>query len=57
MKTMRLIIPVAALLLLAGLAAAQSEEAQRAEADRQAALAETEAREAEVPRTLQDAAR
>ncbi len=57
MKTMRLIIPVAAMLLLAGQAAAQSEEAQRAEADRQAALAEAETREAEVQRKLQEAER
>lgn len=57
MKTMRLIVPVAALLLLAGQAAAQSEEARRAEAEQEAALAQVEAREAEVQKKLQEAER
>lgn len=57
MKTMRWIIPVAALLLLAGQAAAQNEESQRAEAEREAALAEVESREAEVERKLAEAER
>jgi len=59
MKNLRLIIPVAALLLLAGQAAAQSEaeafaEAERAEA---AAQSESQAREAEVAKKLQEAER
>ena len=58
MKTIRLIIPVAALLLFAGQAAAQSqEEMERAEAERAAALAETKMREAEVARKLEEAER
>ena len=52
MKTMKYLIPTAVLLLLAGQAAAQSEEQQRAEA-----LHAAEAREAEVERKLQEAER
>jgi C-terminal processing protease CtpA/Prc len=52
MKTMKYLIPVAATLLLAGQAAAQSEEQQRDEA-----LHAVEAREAEVERKLHDAER
>jgi len=57
MKTLKILIPVAALLLLAGQAAAQSQEqAERAEA---AAVAEAraETREAEVARKLEEAER
>jgi len=55
MKTMKILMPVAVLLLLAGQAAAQSqEEAKRAEA---AAVAQVEMREAEVTRKLEDAER
>ncbi|MDH3430251.1 MAG: PDZ domain-containing protein [Gammaproteobacteria bacterium] len=57
MKTMKLIIPVAALLLFAGQAAAQTEQEQRAEADRTHALQQAEQREAEVARKLQEAER
>jgi S1-C subfamily serine protease len=66
MKTMKYLIPVAAVLLLAGQAAAQSEEQQRdeklravAEQEREAAevLRETAAREAEVARKLEQAER
>ena len=57
MKTMKLIIPVAASLLLAGQAAAQTEELERAEAERAQALAETKMREAEVARKLEEAER
>lgn len=53
MKTMKLIIPVAALLLFAGQAAAQSEAEQGAAA----AVREAEAREDEVARKLQEAER
>lgn len=57
MKSMKLIIPVAALLLLIGQAAAQGQEAERAEAERAAALQAAEAREAEVARKMQEAER
>jgi len=59
MKTLRLIIPVAALLLLAGQAAAQSEAQASAEAERAeaAAVSESASREAEVNRKLEDAER
>jgi len=59
MKTLRLIIPVAALLLLAGQAAAQSEAQASAEAGRAeaAVLSESASREAEVERKLEDAER
>lgn len=57
MKTMKLIIPVAALLLLAGQAAAQNEEMERAEAERAAAQSATRSREAEVARELEEAER
>ena len=59
MKTMKLIIPVAAILLLAGQAAAQTDEQRRAEAEKEAAAAlqEAELREAEVARKLADAER
>jgi S1-C subfamily serine protease len=57
MKTMKLIIPVAVLLLLAGQAAAQSEQEQRAEADRARVVHEVEQREAEVAKKLQEAER
>ncbi len=66
MKTMKLIIPVAAVLLLAGQAAAQTEDERREEAERAAAAAEREAsaalqkaelREAEVARKLAEAER
>jgi len=59
MKTLRLIIPVAALLLLAGQAAAQSEAEARAEAERAEAAAqlESQSREAEVAKKLQEAER
>lgn len=59
MKTMKLIIPVMALLLLAGQAVAQSDERRLADAEREAAaaLSETEAREAEVARKLNEAER
>jgi C-terminal processing protease CtpA/Prc len=53
MKTIRLIIPVAALLLFAGQAAAQSE----AEPEAAAAVREAEAREGDVTRKLQEAER
>lgn len=57
MKTMKILLPVAALLLLAGQAAAQSQEqAERAEAAA-AVEAETEMREAEVARKLEEAER
>lgn len=56
MKTMKLIIPVAAL-LFAGQAAAQSEQEQRAEADRTRSLHQVEQREAEVAKKLQEAER
>lgn len=57
MKTMKLIIPVAALLLLAGQVAAQSEQAERLEAERAASTDETERGEAELARKLQEAER
>jgi C-terminal processing protease CtpA/Prc len=58
MKTVKLIIPVAALLLLAGQAAAQGEQAERAEAARTAAAqSEIESREAAVERKLEEAER
>jgi len=60
MKTTKYLIPVAAvLLLLAGQAAAQSEERERAEADREASVVvrETAVRDAEVARKLQEAER
>ena len=59
MKTLKYLIPVAAVLLLAGQAAAQSEERARAEAEREAAAAvqATAAREAEVAQKLQQAER
>ncbi|MHA1574203.1 MAG: PDZ domain-containing protein [Alphaproteobacteria bacterium] len=58
MKTMKILMPVAVLLLLAGQAAAQNqEEAERAEAAAAAAKAEVESREAEVTRKLEDAER
>jgi len=52
MKTMKYLIPIAAVLLLAGQAAAQSEAAERA-----AAVQAAEAREAEVAKRLQEAER
>lgn len=57
MKFFKLIVPVAALLLFAGQAAAQSETAERAEAARaaEAAQAAVESREAEVARKLEEA--
>ncbi len=58
MKTMKILLPVAALLLLAGQAAAQSqEEAERAAVAAAAAKAQVETREAEVARKLEDAER
>lgn len=58
MKTMKLIIPVAAMLLLAGQAAAQTDERRQAEAEKEAAaLQEAELREAEVARKLAEAER
>ena len=59
MKTMKLIIPVAAMLLLAVQAAAQTDEAQSraAEQEANAALQEAELREAEVARKLAEAER
>jgi len=59
MKTMKLLIPVAAFLLLAGQAAAQSEEAERAEAAQAAKAAQSamESREAEVAKKLEEAER
>lgn len=58
MKANRLIIPAAAFLLLAGQAAAQSqEEAERAEAAAAAAEAMAESREAEIERKLFEAER
>ncbi len=59
MKTMKLIIPVAAVLLLAGQAAAQTDEQRSAAAEREAAAAlqEAERREAEVSRRLAEAER
>ncbi len=60
MKTLKVLIPAAAFLLLAGQAAAQSqEEAERlrAEAAAEAAGAKAEAREAEVARELEEAER
>ena len=57
MKTMKVLVPLAALLLLAGQAAAQSQEqAERAEAAA-AAKAHEETREAEVTRKLEEAER
>lgn len=55
MKTMKLIIPVAVLLLLAGQAAAQSEEMERAEAEFAAIAAQNEMREAEIAEKLEQA--
>ena len=60
MKTLKVLIPAAAFLLLAGQAAAQSqEEAERKEAaaTAEAATAKAEAREAEIARKLEDAER
>jgi C-terminal processing protease CtpA/Prc len=59
MKTMKILMPVAVLLLLAGQAAAQSqEEVERAEAAASAAAnAQVEKREAEVARKLEEAER
>jgi len=59
MKTLKLIIPVAALLLLAGQAAAQSEAEALAEAEHAEAAAqfESQSREAEVEKKLQEAER
>lgn len=60
MKTLKVLIPAAAFLLLAGQAAAQSqEEAERKEAAvaAEAATAKAEAREAEVARKLEEAER
>ncbi len=59
MKTLRLIIPVAVLLLLAGHAAAQSEAEELAEAKRAQAAAqfESQSRDAEVAKKLQEAER
>jgi S1-C subfamily serine protease len=57
MKTLKFTIPVAAFLLLAGQAVAQSEAAERTEAARaaEAAQAAVESREAEVARKLEEA--
>ena len=62
MKTLKYLIPVAAILLLAGQAAAQSDAEKRAAAERMAEKAEQEAvvhameaREAEVAKKLQEA--
>ena len=60
MKTLKVLIPAAAFLLLAGQAAAQSqEEAERAKAaaNAEAATANAEAREAEIQRKLEEAER
>jgi len=59
MKTLKLIIPVAAMLLFAGQAAAQEEEAaQAAEArERAEAMRTAEVREAEVARKMEEAER
>ena len=59
MKTLRLIIPVAAILLLAGQVAAQSEAESLAEAERAeaAALSESASREAEMAKKLEQAER
>ena len=60
MKTLKVLIPAAAFLLLAGQAAAQSqEEAERAKAaaSAEAATANAEAREAEIARKLEEAER
>ncbi len=60
MKTLKVLIPAAAFLLLAGQAAAQSQEEaerMRAEAAAERAEASAEAREAEVERKLEEAER
>jgi C-terminal processing protease CtpA/Prc len=59
MKTLRILISVAALLLFSGQAAAQSEEAERAEAAyaAEAAQFKAESREAEIARKLEEAER
>ncbi len=59
MKTMKLIVPVAAVLLLAGQAVAQTDEERREAAEREAnsALQESERREAEDARKLAEAER
>jgi C-terminal processing protease CtpA/Prc len=60
MKTLKVLIPAAAFLLLAGQAAAQSqEEAEQAKAaaNAEAATANAEAREAEIARKLEEAER